>query len=388
MALPQFSNNFRTLLSGPLGPSDTDILVVSTVGLPTMDAGDWFYATLQNTDGDIEIIKVTQYADNMLTAVRAQDDTDPLSWIAGDIVELRLVSQGLRELDWRRYRNVADGLAPLNELGIVPDANLPTNLLTEEEAALLYVELAVVGQPSGVAELDATGVVPDDQLPDYLPEAWLAATPPEPTVEEPAPVYRVAPLERYQEVDEAELPVGDPRGVVPLAFMHPDVDADGVAKIPLSWLGVAATTGDGAHAGVASLDEDGDVPAAQIPDFLRERCYTVACSGREDAITAGSGKMSFHFPYDIEGATLDFTLRSKDSGTVEIEVYNDDGTPEKLHAATLSAPLTDLVATAVPVTVNAGAIAKNTVIRVDFISVSTNALQVVLRVYGKIPVPA
>jgi hypothetical protein len=388
MSGPQFCNNFRTHLTQPIGPSDTDVFVLSTEDLPELDDGDWMYATLQNSDGAIEIVKCTQHADDMLTVVRAQDDTTAKSWIAGDILEVRLVSQALREIDWRDYRSQNNGLAALNELGKVPNSQLPDELLTEAEAEALYIPLTQRAVPNGVATLGETGIVPDEQLPDYLPESWRAALPPEPTVEEPAPVYRVAPLERYQAVDEEEEPVGDPIPVVPLEFMHPDVDADGVAKIPLSWLGQPAVAGDDAHDGVGSLDTAGKQKAAQVPDFVRERCYTFAASSREDVITAGSGKMSLHFPYALEDCTIDFTLRSKDSGTVELEVYNDDGTPEKLHAAALQATTTDLVAAAVPVTVNSGAIAKNTVLRIDVTNAGANAKQIIVRVYGKVPVPA
>jgi hypothetical protein len=83
----------------------------------------------------------------------------------GDAVELGGVpADVLRATD----KNVANGVAGLNEFGNVPTANLP-------DLGSTYVKVSTRGVANGVATLDGTGKVPAAQLPatgDATPNIW------------------------------------------------------------------------------------------------------------------------------------------------------------------------------------------------------------------------
>lgn len=92
MANIKFTNFARSLLAVGIGPGDTSISVTGGHGarFPTLGAGEYFYATLEDASNNREIVKVTARATDVLTVVRAQDNTSALSWNAGDTIALRL----------------------------------------------------------------------------------------------------------------------------------------------------------------------------------------------------------------------------------------------------------------------------------------------------------
>ena len=103
----KFGNYVSTFLPASLTAGQTSILVNSTVGFPALNPGDWFYATLidqpswsQNISppAQREIIKVTAYSGNTVTATRGVDGTVGQAWTAGSIVELRLNAQAIADI--------------------------------------------------------------------------------------------------------------------------------------------------------------------------------------------------------------------------------------------------------------------------------------------------
>ncbi len=91
-----YSNNASTSLSSGITNSETSITVGSVAGLPSLSAGDYYFATLANvTNTKIEIIKVTAAAGTTLTVVRGQDDTTAVSFDAGDNLQLRVTAATL-----------------------------------------------------------------------------------------------------------------------------------------------------------------------------------------------------------------------------------------------------------------------------------------------------
>ena len=98
----KFKNNAATTLASSINASDTSLTVLTGQGalFPTIvNSSDYFYCTLANTSGIVEIIKVTgRTGDNFTTIVRAQDNTSAVSWNAGDKVELRLVAACLNDI--------------------------------------------------------------------------------------------------------------------------------------------------------------------------------------------------------------------------------------------------------------------------------------------------
>lgn len=93
-------NNFaRSTLAVGLTSGDTTLSVVGTQGarFPTLGAGDYFYAVLQNAVLQREIIKVTARATDTFTVVRGQDGTTAQAWVAGDSISLRFVAAAIAD---------------------------------------------------------------------------------------------------------------------------------------------------------------------------------------------------------------------------------------------------------------------------------------------------
>lgn len=96
----KFANNATSNLASGITNTATSLTVTTGQGalFPTLGGSDYFYCTLANTSGTIEIIKVTARSSDTFTIVRAQDDTTASSWQSNDTVELRLVAASLNDL--------------------------------------------------------------------------------------------------------------------------------------------------------------------------------------------------------------------------------------------------------------------------------------------------
>jgi hypothetical protein len=96
----KFTNNASSTLASGINNSVTSLTVATGQGalFPTLSAGDYFYCTLANAVGTIEIVKVTARSTDTFTITRAQDGTSAAAWSTGDKVELRLVSASLNDL--------------------------------------------------------------------------------------------------------------------------------------------------------------------------------------------------------------------------------------------------------------------------------------------------
>jgi hypothetical protein len=95
----KFTNNASADLTGPIISSDTQLTVQSGTGdrFPSLSTGEYFFATLIDQTGVLEIVKVTARSGDTLTIVRGQDGTTARAYFAGDRVELRIVAAGLSE---------------------------------------------------------------------------------------------------------------------------------------------------------------------------------------------------------------------------------------------------------------------------------------------------
>ncbi len=127
-----FANNVAGTLAANIGPSDTLILLGAGQGaaFPAPTGGDYYYATLTHiTTGVVEIVRVTARTADTLTVERGRDGTSATSFTTGSLIELRLVAQALRDLDYSSARGSANGLASLDSGGRVPTAQLPANVV-------------------------------------------------------------------------------------------------------------------------------------------------------------------------------------------------------------------------------------------------------------------
>jgi hypothetical protein len=96
----KFTNNATTTLASNITSSATSLTVSASTGslFPTLGGSDYFYCTLANTNGAIEIVKVTARSTDTFTITRGQDGTSGQAWNSGDKVELRLVAASLNDI--------------------------------------------------------------------------------------------------------------------------------------------------------------------------------------------------------------------------------------------------------------------------------------------------
>jgi hypothetical protein len=98
MGVALVKNNAFSTLAATITSSDTTINV--TVGTGTRfpsiagGSGDFFFATLLDTSNNIEVVKVTAIATDVLTVVRGQDGTTAREYASTSRIELR-PTQGL-----------------------------------------------------------------------------------------------------------------------------------------------------------------------------------------------------------------------------------------------------------------------------------------------------
>jgi len=99
MAQQKFANNFRATVAATFGATDTQLLLSSTVGLPTLTNGDYIYLTLFNLNGVAEsghtVVKVTAYTGNQCTVVRDIEGAVGTQFLAGAIAAARVTALSL-----------------------------------------------------------------------------------------------------------------------------------------------------------------------------------------------------------------------------------------------------------------------------------------------------
>jgi hypothetical protein len=99
MASVLFSNNASAALASSITTASTTITVTTGAGaqFPAISGGNYFYATLTDSSNNLEIVKVTARASDVLTVVRAQEGTTARAYAAADKLELRVTTAALTE---------------------------------------------------------------------------------------------------------------------------------------------------------------------------------------------------------------------------------------------------------------------------------------------------
>lgn len=114
MAKQLFGNNASSLLAASISDSDLTIQVANGFGelFPNPGADEYFLVTLENDNGDIEIVKVTSRTADLLIVPpggRGQEGTSAQSWTNGQTrVELRL-TRGTMETFIQRGGDAMEG---------------------------------------------------------------------------------------------------------------------------------------------------------------------------------------------------------------------------------------------------------------------------------------
>lgn len=96
-----YVNNAASVLTLDISPSDTGIAIrpQDADEFPVADGTDFFKVTLEDADGNIEIIKVLARgpgSSSFSTVVRGQEGTTPLAFPAGSAVECRLTAEDIQ----------------------------------------------------------------------------------------------------------------------------------------------------------------------------------------------------------------------------------------------------------------------------------------------------
>ena len=139
--LNQFTNNAATTLASGINSSVTSLTVASGTGalFPTLSGSNYFFCTLANNAGTVEIVKVTARSTDTFTIVRGQDNTSAAAWNTGDKVELRVTA------------------ADLNNFGQLDSTNTWASAQTFTAAPVLT---ALTGVVLGAGSSAATAVAP------------------------------------------------------------------------------------------------------------------------------------------------------------------------------------------------------------------------------------
>lgn len=95
----KITNNATTTITAPITSASTTISVVAGTGalFPTLSAGDYFQATLQDTNNNLELVKVTARTDDTMTVVRGQGGTLAIPFAADSRFEIRVTADNLQD---------------------------------------------------------------------------------------------------------------------------------------------------------------------------------------------------------------------------------------------------------------------------------------------------
>ena len=103
MGLKITNNGYGQLASGITDVATSlEVKAGQGASFPYLSGGDYFYCTLQKSNGVFEIVKVTARSGDLFTTiVRSQDGTANVSFLADDIVSLRPVRAVITDLQSR-----------------------------------------------------------------------------------------------------------------------------------------------------------------------------------------------------------------------------------------------------------------------------------------------
>jgi hypothetical protein len=87
-----YANNAASRLAASITNVATSFSVTAGHGakFPAITGGDYFYATLMDSAGNLEVVKVTARATDTFTVARAQEGTTARAYSVNDIVDLRI----------------------------------------------------------------------------------------------------------------------------------------------------------------------------------------------------------------------------------------------------------------------------------------------------------
>lgn len=171
----KFTNNASGTLASSVTTSSTTITLTTGQGalFPSLASGEYFYATLVDSSNNLEIVKVTARATDVLTIVRAQDGTAAKAFIGGDRFELRPVAAAMVALlqDAKDYSDSSAGSLinahisdptdahAASAIGFTPTGGLAATNVQAALAELDTEKLAATATVTGSSGITASGTL-------------------------------------------------------------------------------------------------------------------------------------------------------------------------------------------------------------------------------------
>jgi hypothetical protein len=93
----QLTNNATSRLAAPISSTSSSLTIATGDGdlFPVLGTGDYFFLTLQDVHGNIEIVRVTARAGDTMTVTRGQEGTVAIPFLANSRAELRVTVDNL-----------------------------------------------------------------------------------------------------------------------------------------------------------------------------------------------------------------------------------------------------------------------------------------------------
>ena len=96
----KLKNNATSSLAASISATETMIRLLAGHGVrfPVLADGDWFPLAVQNVGGDIEYMRATSRAGDVITVLREQENTPAIVFDAGDAIFLPLTVAAIQAL--------------------------------------------------------------------------------------------------------------------------------------------------------------------------------------------------------------------------------------------------------------------------------------------------
>jgi hypothetical protein len=327
-----FANNAASTLLNNVGPTDVTLVLPGGDGamFPADVAGASFYVTVEDVDGNIEIMQCTHRASDVLTVVRGREGTAARSFTSGAVVECRVTAGILSYVDF-----VLNGDLP----GGPPILDVDGHILIDQ----MQAPMKTYGDTVWNVKLNYTPVQQGTgigQLPNVVKIGWKAGSKLGATVD----ATDIGNLATETWANATFKPIGyaptwpisgTPATFPPSAHSHAQGDVTGLT----SALGAKLSTSGGTITG--NLTVTGALSGGSVTDTSDSRIKrNVKPMTVEDALAIINGTQAVRF-FNISTNRDDFgVIADKQLAVTPELVFEDAATMKSVAYQRLVAPLT------------------------------------------------